>query len=1335
MEFRILGPLEVVVDDQSVDLGGFKQRAVLVILLLNAGRVVSSGRLIDELWSGWPPKTALGTLQTYVSRLRDALEPERPRAAAPKVLVTRLTGYLLQATPDQIDAAQFEHLLKEGSAALEAGDPGLALTKLSAGLSLWRGPALEDFADMVFAQGEIVRLEELHLVAVETRIEADLALGRHAEVVGELEALIKECPHRERLRAQLMLALYRSGRQVDALRVYREARALFIEELGVDPSTTLQRLEQDILLHKPELDWAPPEPPGRPTPIGRLPHVEPEPGGWHAAPAAHSVFVGRGAELDELRRALADARSGRGRLVLVVGEPGSGKSRIARALSDEMQGLGAEVLWGQASKEQQAPAFWPWIQVVRAWTANRSAKQLRDQLGPDAAVITQLVPELGERLPGLPEPTRLEPAQARLRLFAALAKLLTQSAAEQTLVVVLDDLHRTDEPSLLFLQFLARKLTSARLLVLGTYRNAATTAQQPLPRILTELTFEPATCHIQFERLREPVALREITSQRPPVGDPSSTKATHLSPYGRAIWELPDEASDLFQLPPSLADFTGRQTQVEQVRGMLVGDIGQQPAAVVISAIAGKGGVGKTALAIHVAHQVRHRFPDGQLYMNLRGTDAQPLKPTDVLAEFLRTLGVQPMAIPDRLEARARLYRARLSDRRVLVVLDNAADEAQVRPLLPGSAGCAVVVTSRRRLAGLEGATTVDLDVMDPDQAIELLGKVAGPQRVAAEPEAAAELVHLCGYLPLAVRIAGARLAAKPHWRLAGYAARLQDERRRLGELRVGDLEVRASFMLSDQALSPDERHAFRLLGTLNGPDFAAWVAAALLDCGLQAAEDLIERLVDARLVEATPEDPTGCIRYRFHDLLRVFARERLREEEPVTAQQAALERAFAAYLALAQRASACLGRDDHRIDPNIHSHLKPVNDSGLAAMVERDPLAWFRAEQENLIAAVGQVYGAGLWELTWELAGSLSAFLEYRTLWSALEYINGLALDATRKAANRQAEAYILRRIGIIYRFYREEGRGKESMACFERGLALFAEFGDQRGTAYALLGRGATYRSRGHFDDALVDFDRCLSLFRELKEELGEAAALREIGVIAFHRGRFDDATACLTQALTVFQRCGAHLPVALTLGHLGLVYRDRGRFDDAIASTEQSLAVLRELGYRLGEALALRSLGEIYRRLGRLDEALDRLGDCLSIFRELGDRSGEAWTLRSLGDLYRDQGRLDEALNCFDRCLPVFRELGARRAEADALHSLGELYQALGRREDAMSSFDQSLIVFRELGLPLKEARTLMSIGTLLAAHGDQTAAHAAWHQAWIIFRDLGVPEAAQVQAYLQ
>lgn len=343
---------------------------------------------------------------------------------------------------------------------------------------------------------------------------------------------------------------------------------------------------------------------------------------------------------------------------------------------------------------------------------------------------------------------------------------------------------------------------------------------------------------------------KELTGRQPTIGDHGIAGTVRVLAHDRAVREIAGDGADLFQLPPGLVDFTGREEQSAQVRDLLESGVEERVTAVVVSAIAGKGGVGKTTLAIHVAHQVRAWFPDGQLYVNLRGAEAQSLDPADVLAEFLRNLGVAPTAVPDGLAVRARLYRARLSGRRVLVVLDNAADEAQVRPLLPGDPGCAVLVTSRSRLAGLEGAITVDLDVLEPGEAVELLGKVAGPERVAGEPEATAELARVCGYLPLAVRIVGARLAAKPHWRLAAYAGRRRDERKRLGELRVGDLEVRASFALSYQALRQDERQAFRLLGSLDAPDFQAWVAAALVDCAVEAAENLVERLVDAQLLE-----------------------------------------------------------------------------------------------------------------------------------------------------------------------------------------------------------------------------------------------------------------------------------------------------------------------------------------------------------------------------------------------------------------------------------------------------------------------------------------------------
>jgi tetratricopeptide (TPR) repeat protein len=705
----------------------------------------------------------------------------------------------------------------------------------------------------------------------------------------------------------------------------------------------------------------------------------------------------------------------------------------------------------------------------------------------------------------------------------------------------------------------------------------------------------------------------------------------------------------------------------------------------------------------------------------------------------LRSLGVAPTAIPDGLEERARLYRARLSGRHVLVVLDNAVDEAQVRPLLPGDAGCAVLVTSRNRLLGLEGAKTVDLDVLEPHEAIELISKVVGARRVTAEPQAAEELAHLCGYLPLAVRIAGARLAAKPHWTLAVYVARLRDECKRLEELRAGDLEVRASFVLSYQALSENEQHAFRLLGLLDMPSFQVWVSAALLGCALQIAEDLVERLVDVQLFEAAGQDATGRLRYRLHDLLRVFARECLREEEPAAVQQVALERTLAIYLRLAEQAGAHLGRDDHWIGRDTTWHQSPANEFGLAVLIEQDTIVWFKAEQESLVAAVTQAHSAGLWKLTWELADSLSVLFESRAQWSAWEHVTALALDATHKAADRRAEAHTLRSRGNVHRY---RGRRDESMADFDRCLVLFAELGDQRGTAYTLLNAGVTHRYRAQFDDALSNFGRCLPLFEKLRDELGEAATRRNIGVIYRRRGQLDKAMVCLTQVLSVFQRCSAPLPAALTLIHLSIIHRDLGRLDDAMACTQLSLAVSRELGNRPLEALALQGLAEVYQSFGRLDDASESLNDCLLIVRELGDRHGEARALKTLGDLYRDQNRLEEAMHYFDQCLPVFREFGDRIGEADALLGLAMLYQALGRGNDAMNCFDkamdcfkQSLFVFRQLRLPLEEARTLKSIGTLLASRGDHPAAEAAWRQALIIFRDLKVPEAAQVQAWLR
>jgi hypothetical protein len=359
--------------------------------------------------------------------------------------------------------------------------------------------------------------------------------------------------------------------------------------------------------------------------------------------------------------------------------------------------------------------------------------------------------------------------------------------------------------------------------------------------------------------------------------------------------------TSLFQLPPDISDFTGRNLMRDEVLSLLRTD-SEGTHAIVISSIAGAAGIGKTALAVHIAHKLASYYSDGQLYVDLRGAGDDRLDPLAVLGEFLRALGLEGRSIPDDMDERSRLYRAGLAYRRILVVLDNAASEAQVRPLLPGSASCGVIVTSRRRLAALAGSRIYSLDVLGQSEALDLVRKICGDDRVNEEPDAARQIVELCGCLPLAIRIAGARLAQRSHWRIGHLVDILANERKRLSALKVGDLEVRSSFSLSYDNEEGEVRRLFRLLGLIKTVDFAGWVAAPLLNCDQGTGEELVDRLVDAQLLDVTGRDAAGETRYRFHDLLRVYARERLAEEEPPESAATSERRLIAAYLRLAER-------------------------------------------------------------------------------------------------------------------------------------------------------------------------------------------------------------------------------------------------------------------------------------------------------------------------------------------------------------------------------------------------------------------------------------------------
>jgi DNA-binding SARP family transcriptional activator len=483
VEFAILGPLEVREGDRVLPLGAGQQRALMGILLLRANETVSRDRLIDELWGEDPPSTAAKALQGHVSALRRLLEPERAPGAGGRVILTRGSGYELRLASEQLDLAVFERLRREGQSALADGEPETAAERLREALALWRGPPLADFLYEPFAQAEIARLEELRVSTLEDRLEAELACGRHQRLIGELEALVRKHPTRERLRGQLMLALYRAGRQADALDTYQTGRDALVEELGIEPGRPLRELQQAILRQDPGLDL--------------------QPAAELATGTQSGAFVGRETELAELVAGLDDVFAGRGRLFLLVGEPGIGKTRLADEVIRHARGRGAQVLTGRCWEAGGAPAYWPWTQSLRGYIRQGHADVLRAQLGAGAAELAQIVPELDDILPGLHEPPSVESTGARFRLFDATVEFLRAAAEARPLVLVLDDLHAADEPSLLLLQFLARELGSARMLVIGAARDVDPVPGAALSEMLAEVAREPVTRRLSLSGLGE----------------------------------------------------------------------------------------------------------------------------------------------------------------------------------------------------------------------------------------------------------------------------------------------------------------------------------------------------------------------------------------------------------------------------------------------------------------------------------------------------------------------------------------------------------------------------------------------------------------------------------------------------------------------------------------------------------------------------------------------------------------------------------------------------------------------------------------------------------------
>ncbi|WP_232519890.1 AfsR/SARP family transcriptional regulator [Actinosynnema pretiosum] len=935
LAFRVLGPIEVTGAGGPVRIPPGRQQVILACLLLEANKVVSTDHLVDALWEVNPPDTARTQVQICVSRLRKTLAD----AGVEVSIVTRPPGYQLRLPDASLDVHEFTRGVTEGRAAARRGELSEASELLRASVGLWRGECLSGLASAPL-RTRALRLEEDRLNAVETCLGIDLELGLHHELVGEIGRLVREHPLRERPRALLMLALYRSGRKAEALEVYREGRDLLVEELGLEPGEELRELERAI----------------------------------HA---------------------------------------------------------------GDAS-------------LLR---------------GPEPA---------RERRPA-------EPADA---------------------------------------------------------------ARAAVPR----------------------------------------------------------------QLPADTADFIGGEELITAAEEVLTGGAGRRAVGVVV--VIGRPGVGKSTLAAHLGHRVaEEHFPDGQLYCDLRGGYGDAGGSADVLGRFLQALGIPGAMIPVEHTARTEMYRTLLADRRVLVVLDNAVSERQVLPLLPGGGRCAVVVTSRARLTGLPGARQLELDVLDREQSLELLGRVVGERRVAGEPEAAEALVRTVGGLPLALRIVAARLAARPHWSLASMVHRLASERHRLDELAHGEMTIRASLSLTHDGLDQPTRRLFGLLSLAEGPSLPGWVAGAALDDGRPYASDLIEPLVDVQMLDVVSVDGTGEFRYRFHDIIRLFAREQLASVDE-REQREVQERVLGGWLSLAEQAHRGVFGGDftalHGSAPRWHPH--PVH----AERLLESPLEWLEGELPNLRAAVAQAARLGLDELCWDLAVTTTTLFEARGHLDDWRHTHDEALRATRAAGNARGTAALLASLGTLHI---NRGRAEESGAVLVEALAAFTELGDVRGQALCRRDLGLLTRQAGDDAGALALYGLALAGFEEVGDVVGRAIVLTQRAHVLMRTGRDDEALAQLAEAMATCREVGYTGGVATTMRRIGQVQLHRGEHELAERTLTEVLEMVRASRDVIGEGHLLHNLGEVNAAAGRVEAARECFERSLAVRERMMDHGGVAVVRREL------------------------------------------------------------------------------------------------------------------------
>ncbi|MGI5501433.1 AfsR/SARP family transcriptional regulator [Lentzea sp. CA-135723] len=728
-------------------------------------------------------------------------------------------------------------------------------------------------------------------------------------------------------------------------------------------------------------------------------------------------------------------------------------------------------------------------------------------------------------------------------------------------------------------------------------------------------------------------------------------------------------------LPPDIGDFTGRAGQLDLMLRISEKTAVASRTATATVVVSGFGGAGKSALAVHAAHMLRDRYPDGQLFADLREADPD-LGVRDALRRLLNALGVANTDLPDDLTDRVELYRRKVAGRSLVVVLDNVSHEHQVRRLLPGSPHCLVIITSRSRLTGLEGAEFVELGFFDVEASVQMLSRIVGEQRIAAEPEAARSIARLCGGIPLAIRVAAAKLLARPHWPLKVLAGRLSDERRRLDELQAGDLAIRSSLQLNYTELGPLHRRAFHLLTLLDLPDFGAWLAAPLLEISADDAEDVVEHLVDLRLLDVVGVDPLGRVRYRFHDLIRLFG-----------AEQAGGERADEAVLRM-MTVWMHLVEIGARKLPRVTLGLRPPGlntgevDWRLSADVEENPTGWLKAETAAVVRSIERAHELGVMGSTTTLIVSLLASpFAVRNEFDGWQRILDVALTSARTSGDRGALA-----------------------------------------TVHA--GLGQLKYEQDDFAAALEHFGLAREHAEAVSDVHTQAVARAGLGTVHRELGETGPAAEHLVAAAGLAQEAGDADVAAAALYGLGAISRENGDVDDAVESLGRCVGLYREMGDPRGEALALRGLSLCHRARGEQTAAADLSTQAIAILTGAGDALGAAYARQSLAKALVRQGKVAEAAELLDACHEVFAQHRDRFGVALAIRTMGEAALAGGDDVRARELLEDALVRWEQLGLPQWQARTLRDLAA--AASADDL-----WARAVDLAASVGGREAAELR----